>query len=84
MDSLHPILGRIIAVEDKASHGGLQVSHCQELVNLVDSAQKLIKDYELERELMYFKFTMLRGVEMKPTFLSLTDKSIVMISKYIF
>lgn len=63
---------------------GINYQNCEELSKLVQKALEHMPNPDLERELMYFNFGMIRGVEMTELFESLVNMSIVMISSYIY
>lgn len=78
MNNLHPILGHIIAVEDKAKYEGLRLRHCRELYTLVTMALKHMEDKDLEEKLKTYK------ADMVGEFYNLVETSIVNISTYIY
>jgi hypothetical protein len=77
MNNLHPILGHIFAVEDKANSEGLHLQHCEELYMLVHMALKHMEDKDLEEHLKTYK------ADMIGEFYNLVETSIVNISIYI-
>jgi len=77
---LHPLLGHILALEDKKA----DYPSCKELTDLIDTALLHMKDDELENDLLYFKLDICKGVDMQESFEELIEKSIVHISTQLY
>jgi hypothetical protein len=84
MDGLHPILGHIFEVENKAKTHGVNKELCQELLTLVERALTHMSDEDLNGALADLRFNVALSTHTEVAFNKLIKASIINISEYIY